>query len=66
MVSHPLDCFSPFPGHVAFTSPVRRARTLSGHRLIAQEGLMSPYARNCTLGGLVALLTGFLTGFLTA
>ena len=27
---------------------------------------MSPYVRNCTLGGLVALLTGFVSGFLSA
>ena len=27
---------------------------------------MSPYARNCALGGLAALLAGFVSGFLTA
>ena len=27
---------------------------------------VSPYVRNCALGGLAALLTGFLSGFLTA
>jgi len=27
---------------------------------------MTPYVRNCALGGLVALVTGFVSGFLAA
>ena len=27
---------------------------------------LSPYLRNCAVGGLVALLAGFLSGFLSA
>ena len=31
-----------------------------------QEVLVSPYTRSCAVGGLVALVVGLVTGFLSA
>jgi hypothetical protein len=67
MVAHPGEAFSPTRRHVAFTRPVRRACTLGGVPLPSpQEVPMSQYARNCAVGGLVALVLGLVSGFLSA
>jgi hypothetical protein len=71
MVAHESDRLSPREGHVAFTSLARRAGTLDVPTCFPQEDPMSttrvsPYVRTCALGGLVALVTGFLSGFLSA
>jgi hypothetical protein len=68
IVAHQGYCFPPYDGHVAFTSASRSGSTLGIVRpcRTSQEVPVSTHTRRYVTGGIVALATGLVTGWLRA